>query len=142
VEEPNKLGYKVENIIPDVLTKIDFVVGFKVQPRLNLFFRQVTDDLIKNQEIDVSSPYKSLKKHHIPSDFRFVLIDRIQNYDFDFPPFDQFIMNFYNIIKRFGISDVRAFGLDSGNTVVEKVPLESEEIIDRFKKIYKIDRLE
>jgi KUP system potassium uptake protein len=141
VEEPNQLAYKVENIIPGVLTKIDFHVGFKIQPRVNLFFRQVIDDMIQNNEVDMSSHYDSLNKHHINGDFKFVLIDRIQNYDFDFPPFDQFIMNIYNVLKRIGISDVKAFGLDSSNTVVELVPLESEEIINLSKKMYKIDRL-
>jgi len=50
-------------------------------------------------------------------------------------------MNIYNVLKRFGISDVKAFGLDSSNTVVEQVPLESEEIINRSKQLYKIDRI-
>jgi KUP system potassium uptake protein len=141
VEQPNQLAYKVEKIIPGILTKIDFHVGFKVQPRLNLFFRQVIEDLIHNSELDLTSHYVSLKKHHITGDFKFVLIDRIQNYDFDFPPRQQFIMNIYSVLKRTGISDVKAFGLDSSNTVVEMVPLESEEIINRSKKMYKIDRL-
>jgi KUP system potassium uptake protein len=141
VEQPNRLEYKVEKIIPGILTKIDFHVGFKVQPRLNLYFRQVIDDLIKEHEFDLISHYPSLKKHNIPGDFKVILIDRIQNYDFDFTPFDQFIMNIYNIIKRFGLSDVKAFGLDSSNTTVELVPLESEEMINRSKQLYKIDRL-
>jgi KUP system potassium uptake protein len=120
---------------------VDFNVGFKIQPRLNLFFRQVIEDMINNNELDLISHYDSLKKHHITGDFKFVLIDRIQNYDFDFPAFDQFTMNIYNVLKRFGISDVKAFGLDSSNTVVEQVPLESEEVISRSKKLYKIDRI-
>jgi KUP system potassium uptake protein len=142
VEQPNRLEYKVEKIIPGVLTKVDFHVGFKVQPRLNLYFRQVIDDMISKKEFELTSTYDSMKKHQIPGDFKFVLIDRIQNYDFDFPGIDQFIMNIYNVIKRFGISDTRYFGLDSSNMVVEKVPLESEEIINKSKKIYKIDRME
>jgi KUP system potassium uptake protein len=142
VDKPNCQEYKVEKIIPGVLTKIDFNIGFKVQPRMNLYFRQVIDDLITKKEFDLTSNYDSLKKHQLPADFRFVLIDRIQNYDFDFPPFDQFIMNVYNILKRFGTSDVRFLGLDSSNIVVEKVPLESEEFINRSKKIYKLDRLD
>jgi KUP system potassium uptake protein len=142
VEQPNQLAYKVENIIPGVLTKIDFHIGFKVQPRVNLYFRQVIDDLINQHELDITSHYKSLRKHQIAGDFRFVIIDRIQNYDFDFQPFEQFIMNIYNVIKRIGSSDVRAFGLDSSNTVVEQVPLESEEVINRSKRMYKLERIE
>jgi KUP system potassium uptake protein len=141
VDEPQKMAYKVETIIPDVLMRIDFIIGFKVQPRLNLFFREVIEELVKNNEFNVTSNYDSLKKHNIPGDFRFVLIDRIQNYDFDFPAFDQFIMDFYNIIKKIGISDIKAFGLDTSNIVVEKVPMESDAMIEKFKNIYRINKL-
>jgi KUP system potassium uptake protein len=141
VEEPFKLEYKVDKLIPDILTRVEFVVGFKVQPRLNLFFREVIDDLQKSEEFDLTSNYESLRKYKIPGDFRFVLIDRIQNYDFDFRKFDQFIMNIYSILKRIGISDVKAFGLDSSSVLVEKVPLESEDMINEFKNRFRINRL-
>jgi len=141
VDEPFKLEYKVDKLIPDILTRVEFVVGFKVQPRLNLFFREVIEDLTKSGEFDITSNYESLRKHHIPGDFRFVLIDRIQNYDFDFRTFEQFIMNIYNIIKRIGISDVRAFGLDSSSVLIEKVPLESEDMLKEFKNRFRINRL-
>jgi KUP system potassium uptake protein len=76
-----------------------------------------------NNEINLLSRYNSLKKFNIPSDFRFVLIDRIQNYDFDFPPREQLIMDIYAILKRFGISEVRSLGLDTSNVTIETVPL-------------------
>ena len=65
----------------------------------------------------------SVFRFYISADFRFVVIDRIQNYDFDFPPKEQFIMDLYSIFKRFGISEVRALGLDTSNVTVETVPL-------------------
>jgi len=142
VDEPLTMEYRVETLIPDVLIRVDFIIGFKIQPRLNLFFKEVIDDLLKNKEIDITGNYDSLQKHHIPGDFRFVLIDRIQNYDFEFPPFDQFIMDFYRIINNIGISDIRAFGLDTSNIVIEQVPLESDVILDKFKKIYNLKKLD
>jgi KUP system potassium uptake protein len=77
----------------------------------------------KNNEIDLLSRYESLRKFGVMGDFRFVVIDRIQNYDFDFTANDQFIMDMYDILKRFGISEVRALGLDTSNVSVETVPL-------------------
>jgi KUP system potassium uptake protein len=71
-----------------------------------------------------------LRQHNIVSDFRFVVIDRIQNYDFDFSPFDQLIMDMYAFIKRFSTSDVKAFGLDTSSVVVENVPLKSPREVD------------
>lgn len=123
MDDPNTKEFKVTTVIPDTLIRVDFNLGFRVQPRINLFFKQVVDELIRNNEIDMVSKYPSLQKHHILGDFRFIIIDRIQNYDFDFPPFEQFIMDVYTYLKRLGISEVRAFGLDTSNVVVEKVPL-------------------
>jgi KUP system potassium uptake protein len=123
LDEPHVLEYRVTHLIPDVLFKIDFKIGFKVQPRINLFFRQVIEELSRNNEIDLISRYDSLRKFDIPSDFRFVVIDRIQNYDFDFPPREQFVMDLYSILKRFGITEVRSLGLDTSNVSIETVPL-------------------
>lgn len=123
LDEPHVLEYKITQLIPDILIKVDFKIGFKVQPRVNLFFRQVIEEMNKNKEIDLLSRYESLRKFSVLSDFRFVVIDRIQNYDFDFPPREQFIMDIYAIFKKFGISEVRSLGLDTSNVTVETVPL-------------------
>ena len=123
LDEPHVLEYKITHIIPGTLIKVDFKIGFKVQPRVNLFFRQVLEEMSHNHEIDMLSRYESLRKHFVSADFRFVVIDRIQNYDFDFPPREQFVMDLYAIFKRFGITEVRALGLDTSNVTVETVPL-------------------
>jgi KUP system potassium uptake protein len=125
LDEPNTKEYKIVELIPETLVRIDFRLGFKVQPRVNLYFKQVIDDIIKNKEIDLISKYPSLRKHKIQADFRFVIIDRIQNYDFDFAPFEQFVMDIYSLIKNVGISEVRAYGLDTSNVIIEKVPFSS-----------------
>jgi KUP system potassium uptake protein len=123
LDEPHVLEYKVKQLLPGVLIKVDFKIGFKVQPRVNLFFRQVLEEMSKNKEIDLLSHYDSLREFKVLSDFRFVIIDRIQNYDFDFPAREQFVMDLYAILKRFGIGEVRSLGLDTSNVTVETVPL-------------------
>ena len=123
LDEPHVLEYRITHLIPDTLIKVDFKIGFKVQPRVNLFFRQVIEEMARNHEIDLISRYESLRKFDVFSDFRFVVIDRIQNYDFDFPPREQLIMDFYSVFKNFGISEVRSLGLDTSNVTVETVPL-------------------
>ena len=137
VDEPHTLEYTVETIIPNVIIRVEFRLGFKVEPRINLYFKQVIDELVQKNEIDVISRYKSLKLHNIMGDFRFVVIDRIQTYDFDFRPYEQFIMDIYSILKRIGITDVKAFGLDTSNVEVEKVPLIMDSDTGRsLKRIY------
>lgn len=121
-DEPHTLTYSVSTLIPGVLMRVEFRLGFKVQPRINLYFRQVLKELEESGEISLDSAYESLRKHHIPTDFHFIIIRRIQNYDFDFPPFDQFIMDTYMLLNRMATSNIRAYGLDTSNVIEEKVP--------------------
>jgi len=122
-DDPHTREYAVTTMIPGTLIKVDFKLGFQIPPRINLYFREVIEEMIRRKEIDPLSNYASLRKHQIPADYRFIIIDRIQNYDFDFPTFDQFIMDAYTILKRVGITEVRSFGLDTSNVLVEKVAL-------------------
>jgi len=134
MDEPHMLEYKITHLIPEILIKVDFRIGFKVQPRVNLFFRQVVEDMAKKKEIDLLSRYESIRKYDITGDFRFVIIDRVQNYDIYFPARDQFILDLYDILKRFGISEVRALGLDTSNVLAETVPLSVLSDVPVFQK--------
>ena len=121
-DEPHTMEYSVDKIIPGVLMRVEFRLGFKVQPRINLYFKHVLQELVAQQEINLDSGYPSLKKHHIPADFHYIIIRRIQNYDFDFPAFEQFIMDVYRWLTKTSTSDIRAYGLDTSNVTEEKVP--------------------
>ena len=121
-DEPYSASYSVDYLIPGKLIRVEFRLGFKVQPRINLYFKQMLKELEAAGEIKLDSSYDSLKKHRIPADFHFIIIRRIQNYDFDFPPVDQFIMDIYTLLGRLSTSDIRAYGLDTSNVVEEKVP--------------------
>ncbi len=121
-DEPHTMEYSVDKLIPGVLMRVEFRLGFKVQPRINLFFKHVLEELEANHEITLESGYTSLKLHHIPADFHFIIIRRVQNYDFDFPAFQQFIMDVYRWLTKMSTSDIRAYGLDTSNVTEEKVP--------------------
>ena len=123
LDDPSTFEYELTQIVPQTIIKIDFRLGFKVEPRINLYFKQVLDEMEENNEIDLTSRYDSLRKFNIDSDFVFVIIDRIPTYDYDFSPYQKFIIGMYNLIHRMGIGEVKAFGLDTSNIIVEKVPL-------------------
>lgn len=123
VDEPYSMNYKITHIIPDTLIRIDLKLGFKIIPRINLYFREIVNDLVKNNEIDIISRHQSLRKHKKIGDFRFVLVDLVQNYDFDFKPFQQFIVDFYMYLKKIALPETKAFGLDASMVDVEKVPI-------------------
>jgi KUP system potassium uptake protein len=123
LDEPHTLTYKVTRLIPDTLIRIDFRIGFKVPTKIHMYFKNVLMDMVANNEIDFTSRYPSLHKYNQPGDFKFIITERVQGYDFDFEPFTQFIMNCYDVLKRIGITDERAYGLDTSNVETEKIPL-------------------
>jgi KUP system potassium uptake protein len=122
-DEPDGMEYFVTKLIPDIAFRIDFNIGFRISPKVNMFFRKVVQDLISNNEIDISSKLPSLRKHSIQGDFKFVLIDRIHTHDFDLQFSDRLVMNLHELINRISISESDAFGLDTSVVVDEKVPL-------------------
>jgi KUP system potassium uptake protein len=132
LDDPFTFEYEVTHIVPGNIIKVDFRLGFKVEPRINLYFKQVLDEMEMNNEIDLTSRYESLRKFNVDSDFVFIIIDRIPNYDLEFSFHDKFIMGMYKIFRHIGISETRAFGLDTSNVLIEKVPL----MIDKsYKRI-------
>lgn len=131
VDEPNRFDYKVTHIIPGVLIRIDFHLGFKVDPKINLYFKEVLEDMVNAGEIKLESSYDSLRKHGFPGDFKFVLINRIMTRDFELTNTENFILMLQRIAGNLSISDVKSFNLDSSNTVVEQVPIEFKQRIER-----------
>jgi len=123
VDEPFTRDYKVEFLIPGKLIRIDFKLGFRVEQRVNLLYRKVIEELVKNGEVDITSQYTSLNKHKIAGDFRFVLLEKHLSKFSKLSFYERSIMDYYFILKRLSLSEERSFGLDSSYVDVEKVPL-------------------
>ena len=121
--EPYATRYTVEEMAPGVAYKIDFKLGFRVQPRLNLLFRRVLEEMAASGEIDITSRYDSLAHHNIPGDFRFVVLEKVLSYDNQLTWQERFILKGYFLLNRVAISDQQLFGLDTSDVAVEKVPL-------------------
>ena len=123
VDEPNRFEYDITHIIPGVLIRVDFHIGFKVDPKINLFFKEIISDLVESKEIKLESGYKSLKKHGFPGDFTFVLIDRIMLRDNKLSATENFILTIRSLVQHLSIPEEVSLNLDSSITKVEKVPI-------------------
>lgn len=123
MDEPYTSDYKVEFLIPGKLIRIDFKLGFRVEQKVNLLYRKVVEDLVKNGEVDITSQYTSLKKHKIAGDFRFVLLEKHLSKFTSLSFYERSILHYYFILKKLSLSEESGFGLDSSYVNVEKVPL-------------------
>ena len=123
LDDPYTSQYSVEHIIPNDIIRIDFQLGFRVQPRLNLLFRKVVEELVANNEVNITSRYESLERSNVVGDFSFVVLEKYLSQDNDLPIWEKLIMKIHFWIKEISLSEERGFGLDTSNVVVEKFPL-------------------
>lgn len=123
LDDPYTAEYSVEHIIPNDIIRIEFRLGFRVQPRINLLFRKVVEDLVKNREVNVTSRYESLERNNVVGDFQFVVMEKYLSQDNDLPIGERMIMKFHFWLKAISLSEERGFGLDPSNVAVEKFPL-------------------
>jgi KUP system potassium uptake protein len=139
-DDPYTMEYGVEEIVDDKVIRVDFRLGFRVQPRIGVMLRNVVNEMIHNKELDIISRYPSLNLDEI-SNFRFVILESFLSYDNEFSVKEGFILNTYFSLKRLALSDKKAFGLDSNHAVVEMVPLVVTPVtsIKLKRAFYKID---
>ena len=123
VDEPYRMEYRVRHIAKDDIIRVDFYLGFRIPVRINLMFRKVVDELVKNKEVDITSRYESLQRNQISGDFKFVIIEKYLSYDNELPFFEKLIFSAYYTIKKFSLGEGRAFGLDMSVVKIEKYPM-------------------
>jgi KUP system potassium uptake protein len=138
LDTPDTLDYTFTPLIPDTLFRINVRIGFRVQPYMTLYLRQIIEDLVNEGKFNLTSGYPSLQKRGMSGDFRFIVIHRIYYPASSDSSRDNIIMNLYGIFKHLGITEERALGLDTSNVVVEKVPL----IVKQNKDARRIKEME
>jgi len=123
LDDPYTCDYKVEHIIPNDIIRIDFRLGFRMEPRINIMFRKVVEDLVANKEVNISSRYESLASSNTVGDFQFMVMEKYLSQDNELPFMERVIMKFHFWLKEHSLSEERGFGLDAANVTVEKFPL-------------------
>lgn len=137
VDNPYNCEYKVEHIIPNEVIRIDFKLGFRIQPRINLLFRKAVEDLVMNKEVNVISRYESLASSNTVGDFQFVVMEKYISQDSELPFFEKIVMRLHFWLKDISLSEEKGFGLDPANVTIEKFPLIVGQTPNlRLKRIY------
>jgi KUP system potassium uptake protein len=125
-DEPNTMQYKVTHLAENDVIKINFRLGFRVQQRIGVFFRQVVADLVEKEEVDLRTKYHSTQKALQGGDFRFVLIEEFFSKENDLPFYQEILLRFYTAFKGLTATPQKWFGLDSDSVTVEKVPIRNK----------------
>lgn len=135
LDDPYTSEYKVTHIIPNDIIRIDFRLGFRVEPRIDLFFRKVVEDLVINHEVNVTSRYESLGKNNIVGDFQFIVMEKYLSQDNELSFWEKIVMKFHFLLKEISLSEEKGFGLDPGKVETEKFPLIVAPVDIKIKRI-------
>jgi len=123
LDDPYTSEYVVEHIIPNDIIRVEFRLGFRMEPRVNLLFRKVVEELVNNKEVNITSRYESLERNNIVGDFQFIVMEKYLSQDIELPFLETVIMKLHFLLKDWSLSEERGFGLDPASVTIEKFPL-------------------
>jgi KUP system potassium uptake protein len=122
-DEPYSLNYHVTELVDDKIIKVTLEIGFRIQPRSEMFFKKIVQELVANKELNLHIRPDGSTKYNPEPDFRFVIIERFLSVENEFALREGVLLNAYFLLKHLGQSDEAAFGLDKNDVEVEYVPL-------------------
>jgi KUP system potassium uptake protein len=122
-DEPYTMSYEVSELIDDKVIKVTINIGFRIQPRSEVFFKKIVQDLVANKELSLHIRPDGSSKYNAEPDFKFVVIEKFLSVENEFVLREGILLNSYFFLKQLGQSDEKAFGLDKSDVEVEYVPL-------------------
>ncbi|MCB0527453.1 MAG: KUP/HAK/KT family potassium transporter, partial [Saprospiraceae bacterium] len=122
-DDPYTLEYDLTEMAEGQVIRVDINIGFRIQPRTELYFKKILEDLATNQVLQAKLPHDGSTRYNPEPDFKFVVIEKFLSAENDLPLRESLLLNGYFILKRMGTSDERAFGLDKSDVLVENIPL-------------------
>ena len=122
-DKPYTMSYDVAELVDDKIIKINLHIGFRIQPKTELYFRQIVQELVANKELSLHMRPDGPARYNAEPDFKFVVIEKFLSVENELSLRDGLLLNAYFALKHISLSDEKAFGLDKSDVVVEHIPL-------------------
>lgn len=122
-DEPYTLDYHITELVDDKVIKVSINIGFRIQPRTELYFKKIVQELVANKELNLHIRPDGSSKYNAEPDFKFVVIEKFLSVENEFSLREGLLLNTYFKLKQMGQRDEAAFGLDKSDVVVEHIPL-------------------
>lgn len=122
-DAPDTLEYDVNIVVPDTIYIVTMHFGFRINPLVSVYLRQVVEDLVADNKLDLTSTYPSLKAKNIPGDFRFIIIHRTFSMSSTCHRKVAMLMQLHDMLRHLGITNQSALSLDTSVVTLETVPL-------------------
>ena len=123
INEPKTMTYELETYGTDCIFRIRLNLGFKCSQRVNIYLRQIVQDLQARGELPVQDKRYSIYGKSTVGTFKFCIIQKSVTTKTELSSLDEFVLNTKYAIRRIAGSKERWYGLDTSSLILESVPL-------------------
>ncbi len=121
--DPFALNYEVVELMDDKVIKIVLNVGFRIQPKVELYFKKIVQELVERKELNLHIRPDGSTKYNDEPDFKFVIIEKFISAENEFAFKEGWMLTTYFWLKKLSLSDEKAFGLDKSDVRIEEYPM-------------------
>ena len=122
-EDPYTMSYDVSELVDDKIIKVNINIGFRIQPKTELYFKRIVQELVANKELNLHIRPDGSTKYNDEPDFKFVVIEKFLSVENEFSVSEGLLLRSYFRLKDMSLSDEKAFGLDKSDVEIEQFPL-------------------
>jgi KUP system potassium uptake protein len=122
-DAPFTTEYEVHTISPNDAYHVIVHLGFRVEVRLDLFFRKIVEELLESKELTFENYAGREYSADQIGDYKFVITNSFLSYDNKLPFWKNIFTRAYYGLKAVGVKEDVNYGLDRSNVIFEKYPL-------------------
>ena len=122
-DNPFQREYEVNTLGTDFIFRVNLNLGFKVRQSVNIYLRQIVNDLMKTGELPPQSKDYSIYGPSAVGSFKFCLIRKMMPMEGDLSAFDNMLIHTKYFIRRIAGNPMKWFGLETSRVIIEYVPL-------------------
>lgn len=120
---PFQREYEVETFGTDYIFRVNLNLGFKVKQSVNIYLRQIVQDLRTTGELPEQDKKHSIYGSSDVGSFKFCMLRKRMPLEGDISAADNLFIHTKYFIRRIAGSPARWFGLETSNLIIEYVPL-------------------
>ncbi|MBV8256054.1 MAG: KUP/HAK/KT family potassium transporter [Chitinophaga sp.] len=122
-DEPYTMNYEVRTLAKNDVYYITLYIGFRIEPRVDLFFRNIATELLRSGELSYEVSEEKKYDPNDMGDYRFIVAHSFLSYDNELSFWQNLIIKSYYNLKIIGVKAAVNYGLDESNVIYEKYPL-------------------
>ena len=123
LDEPKAVRYEVETFETDYVFRIKLSLGFKNHQRLNVYIRQIVQQLLESGELPAQERKYSIYGVSDVGNFKFCFIRRASSAGSMTSRLDEIIVSIKYAIREMMGSYIKWYGLETSTHIIEYAPL-------------------